>query len=104
MSGLRSLDIGGSNFLGLKTNKKHSQTLSGILSALVKLLNEGSGQQGGAVRMKKDIFYKNPFSNQIIEELSLSDTRLGSHLSVLLNALGLCRGLKRLNLSNCEVN
>jgi hypothetical protein len=39
-----------------------------------------------------------------LDELSLSDSRLGSHLSILLNALGLSRSLRKMNLSNCDVS
>jgi hypothetical protein len=48
MPGIRALDIGGGNFIGLKVNKKHAQMLGGILAELVKLINEidGSDDEG----------------------------------------------------------
>ncbi|KAL3088061.1 hypothetical protein niasHS_009347 [Heterodera schachtii] len=92
---LRVLDIGGANFFSLRAAKKHAPVLAGILAELVKLVNgierEGQGEaaeEGGG-----------PF----IAELSLADARLGPHLSVFLNALGLCGRLKRLDLSNNEL-
>lgn len=48
MSGIRALDIGGANFFGLKANKKHTQMLNGILTELVKLINDP--QQNGPVK------------------------------------------------------
>uniref|UniRef100_A0A915LKP2 Uncharacterized protein n=1 Tax=Meloidogyne javanica TaxID=6303 RepID=A0A915LKP2_MELJA len=84
MRGLRKLDIGGANFFGLKANKKHAQMLSAIVTEFVRLVN-GEDEESN------------------LDELSLSDSRLGSHLSILLNALGLSRSLRKLNLSNCDL-
>uniref|UniRef100_A0A914GQ65 CARMIL pleckstrin homology domain-containing protein n=1 Tax=Globodera rostochiensis TaxID=31243 RepID=A0A914GQ65_GLORO len=84
---LRILDIGGANFFALKTAKKHAQVLAGILAELVKLINGVGEDEEGS----------------FIEELSLADARLGPHMSVFLNALGLCGRLKRLDLSNNEL-
>lgn len=84
MRGLRKIDIGGANFFGLKANKKHAQMLSAIVTEFVRLVN-GEEEESN------------------LDELSLSDSRLGSHLSILLNALGLSRSLRKLNLSNCDL-
>ncbi|CAK5086124.1 unnamed protein product [Meloidogyne enterolobii] len=84
MRGLRKFDIGGANFFGLKANKKHAQMLSAIVTEFVRLVN-GEDEESN------------------LDELSLSDSRLGSHLSILLNALGLSRSLRKLNLSNCDL-
>jgi hypothetical protein len=48
MQGIRSLDLGGANFFGLKANKKHAQTLGAILAELVKLVNDVDEQKTGA--------------------------------------------------------
>ncbi|KAF7635023.1 hypothetical protein Mgra_00005621 [Meloidogyne graminicola] len=84
MRGLRQLDVGGANFFGLKANKKHAQMLSAIVTEFVRLIN---GEE----------------DESTVNDLSLSDSHLGSHLSILLNALGLSKSLCKLNLSNCDL-
>ena len=49
MTGIRALDLGGANFFGLKSNKKHAQMLNGILTEVVKLINDP--QQDGPVKI-----------------------------------------------------
>ncbi|CAJ0946514.1 unnamed protein product, partial [Mesorhabditis belari] len=83
MTQLQKLDIGGSNVTALRRSGKqtHVHTINKILLELVKLI----GDDGH------------------LEELILSEARLGAHLSVLLNTLGATSCLKCLDISANEM-
>lgn len=80
---LRRLDVGGSNMTSLKRSSKqiHATTVNKILLDLVKLYSE-DGE---------------------LEELVISDCRLGGFLSVMLNALGATTTLKSLDISSNDM-
>ncbi|PAV68198.1 hypothetical protein WR25_19346 isoform H [Diploscapter pachys] len=80
---LRRLDIGGNNLVALKRSSKpqHAAMVNKILLDIVKLYSDDSS----------------------LEELILSEAKLGSHLSVLLNTLGATTSLKSLDISSNEM-
>ncbi|EFP10191.1 CRE-CRML-1 protein [Caenorhabditis remanei] len=78
---LRRLDIGGANMNGLKKNNKQAHVINKILLDVVKLYSEEG----------------------CLEELNLSEARLGAYLSVLLNTLGATTTLKSLDISGNEI-
>ncbi|CAO4361380.1 unnamed protein product [Caenorhabditis nigoni] len=78
---LRRLDIGGSNMNQLKKNNKQAHVINKILLDVVKLYSEEG----------------------CLEELNLSECRLGAYLSVLLNTLGATTTLKSLDISGNEI-
>ncbi|EGT50212.1 CBN-CRML-1 protein [Caenorhabditis brenneri] len=78
---LRRLDIGGSNMNQLKKNNKQAHIINKILLDVVKLYSEEG----------------------CLEELNLSECRLGAYLSVLLNTLGATTTLKSLDISGNEI-
>ncbi|CAI2311134.1 unnamed protein product [Caenorhabditis sp. 36 PRJEB53466] len=78
---LRRLDIGGSNMAQLKKNNKQAHVINKILLDVVKLYSEEG----------------------CLEELSMSECRLGAYLSVLLNTLGATTTLKSLDISGNEI-
>uniref|UniRef100_F1KRJ3 Leucine-rich repeat-containing protein 16A n=1 Tax=Ascaris suum TaxID=6253 RepID=F1KRJ3_ASCSU len=82
MPHLRRLDLSGANFTNLRRSAKHAGTLSNILLELVKLVGEEDSQ---------------------LSELILSDCRLSSHLSVLLNTLGVASSLQLLDITGNEM-
>ena len=79
LKSLTILDIGGSNFYTFKNNKKLASNYADILNELVKLMNESS-----------------------LQELNLSDCRIGESIHVILNALGISK-LSALDISNNEI-
>uniref|UniRef100_A0AC35TFJ2 Carm_PH domain-containing protein n=1 Tax=Rhabditophanes sp. KR3021 TaxID=114890 RepID=A0AC35TFJ2_9BILA len=80
---LRKLDIGGSTFAHLKKGSKQTSTiLSDTLLELTKMVSDDVSP---------------------LEELIMSDCRLGSSLNVLMNNLGWAKTLKVLDLSNNEL-
>ncbi|KAI6179615.1 Carm-PH domain-containing protein [Aphelenchoides besseyi] len=82
MKSLQSLDIGGSNFAGLRANKKvGASLLTKMMNELVKLVS---------------------VENSNLKELILSDARLGSFLSVLFSALGVAT-IEQLDINNNEI-
>ncbi|CAJ0574274.1 unnamed protein product, partial [Mesorhabditis spiculigera] len=83
MPELKRLDVGGSNLTSLRRSGKqqHVHSINKILLELVKLV----GDDGH------------------LEELVLSDARLGAHLSVLLNTLGATPCLRHLDISANEM-
>lgn len=78
---LRRLDIGGANMNQLKKNNKQAHVINKILLDVVKLYSEEG----------------------CLEELNLSECRLGAYLSVLLNTLGATTTLKSLDISGNEI-
>uniref|UniRef100_A0A8R1DP24 Carm_PH domain-containing protein n=1 Tax=Caenorhabditis japonica TaxID=281687 RepID=A0A8R1DP24_CAEJA len=78
---LRRLDIGGANITQLKKSNKQAHAVNKILLDVVKLYSEEG----------------------CLEELNLSDCRLGAYLSVLLNTLGATVTLKSLDISGNEI-
>ncbi|VDM65148.1 unnamed protein product [Strongylus vulgaris] len=80
---LRRLDIGGANLLALRRSSKqvHAALISKTILDVVKLFSDDSP----------------------LEELFLSDARLGPHLSVLLNTLGAATSLRFLDISNNDL-
>uniref|UniRef100_A0A0K0EBP0 Carm_PH domain-containing protein n=1 Tax=Strongyloides stercoralis TaxID=6248 RepID=A0A0K0EBP0_STRER len=80
---LRKLDIGGSTFLHLKKGSKQSlNVLSDTFLELTKIISDD-------------------FSN--LEELIISDCKLGSAINVLINNLGWSKALRTLDISNNEL-
>uniref|UniRef100_A0A914UX18 Uncharacterized protein n=1 Tax=Plectus sambesii TaxID=2011161 RepID=A0A914UX18_9BILA len=83
MKNLRRLDIGGNNFQMLRRHaNKQSSTITAILMELVKVISDEETE---------------------IREVVLSDCKLGAHLSVLLNALGVASTLRSLDISGNEI-
>ncbi|VDM49547.1 unnamed protein product [Toxocara canis] len=82
MPHLRRLDLSGANFTNLRRSAKHAATLNNILLEVVKLIGEEDSQ---------------------LNELILSDCRLSSHLSVLLNTLGVASSLQLLDITGNEM-
>ncbi|VDD93574.1 unnamed protein product [Enterobius vermicularis] len=82
MPHLVHLDLSGANFTSLKRSTKHQGTLTSIVLALVKLFGD---------------------ENSRLNDLILSDCRLGTHLSVLLNTLGVSSSLQYLDISGNEM-
>ncbi|EYB97063.1 hypothetical protein Y032_0143g2366 [Ancylostoma ceylanicum] len=80
---LRRLDLGGANLLALRRSSKqaHAAVISKTILDVVKLFSDDSP----------------------LEELILSDARLGPHLSVLLNTLGAATSLRYLDISNNDL-
>lgn len=78
---LRRLDIGGSNMNQLKKNNKQVHVINKVLLDVVKLYSEEG----------------------CLEELNLSDCRLGAYLSVLINTLAATTTLKSLDISGNEM-
>ncbi|KIH51247.1 hypothetical protein ANCDUO_18668, partial [Ancylostoma duodenale] len=80
---LRRLDLGGANLLALRRSSKqaHAAIISKTILDVVKLFSDDSP----------------------LEELILSDARLGPHLSVLLNTLGAATSLRYLDISNNDL-
>ncbi|VDK48015.1 unnamed protein product [Anisakis simplex] len=82
MPHLKRLDLSGTNFTNLRRSAKHAATLNNILLEVVKLIGEEDSQ---------------------LNELVLSDCRLSSHLSVLLNTLGVASSLLYLDITGNEM-
>ncbi|KAK6037108.1 leucine Rich repeat-containing domain protein, partial [Cooperia oncophora] len=80
---LRRVDLGGANLLALRRSSKqaHAAVINKTILDLVKLFSDES----------------------CLEELILSDARLGPHLSVLLNTLGATTSLRLLDISNNDL-
>ncbi|KJH42166.1 leucine Rich repeat-containing domain protein [Dictyocaulus viviparus] len=80
---LRRVDLGGANLIGLRRSSKpaHIALINKIILDIAKLFSEESS----------------------LEELILSDARLGPHLSVLLNTLGASTSLRVLDISNNDL-
>ncbi|KAK6054158.1 leucine Rich repeat-containing domain protein [Cooperia oncophora] len=80
---LRRVDLGGANLLALRRSSKqaHAAVINKTILDLVKLFSDDS----------------------CLEELILSDARLGPHLSVLLNTLGATTSLRLLDISNNDL-
>ncbi|ETN72358.1 leucine Rich repeat-containing domain protein, partial [Necator americanus] len=80
---LRRLDLGGANLLALRRSSKqtHAAVINKTILDIVKLFSDESS----------------------LEELILSDARLGPHLSVLLNTLGAATSLRFLDISNNDL-
>ncbi|KAJ1374635.1 LRR [Parelaphostrongylus tenuis] len=83
MKKLRRVDLGGANFIALRRSSKqaHIGVINKIILDVVKLFSDESS----------------------LEELILSDARLGPHLSVLLNTLGTPTSLHLLDISNNDL-
>lgn len=83
MKKLRRVDLGGANLIALRRSSKqaHIAVINRIILDIVKLF---SGES-------------------CLEELVLSDARLGPHLSVLLNTLGTPTSLRLLDISNNDL-
>ncbi|VDN18460.1 unnamed protein product [Gongylonema pulchrum] len=82
MQHLTKLDLSGPNFLNVKRGTKNVTVVSNILLEIVKLVGEEESR---------------------LNELSLADCRLGSHLSILLNTLGVASSLQYLDISGNEM-
>uniref|UniRef100_A0A1I7YRM4 Carm_PH domain-containing protein n=1 Tax=Steinernema glaseri TaxID=37863 RepID=A0A1I7YRM4_9BILA len=82
MQHLTSLDLGGTNFCNLRRNAKNATALSKALMEIVKLIGEDDSH---------------------LRELTLSDCRLGNHLSVILNTLGVASTLRKLDISGNDL-
>ncbi|CAB3407376.1 unnamed protein product [Caenorhabditis bovis] len=78
---LKRLDIGGANMNQLKRSNKQAHAINKILLEVVKLYSDEG----------------------CLEELILSDCRLGAYLSVLLNTLGATTTLKSLDISANDI-
>ncbi|PIO70869.1 leucine Rich repeat-containing domain protein [Teladorsagia circumcincta] len=80
---LRRVDLGGANLIALRRSSKqaHAATINKTILDVVKLFSDES----------------------CLEELILSDARLGPHLSVLLNTLGATTSLRLLDISNNDL-
>ncbi|VDL83401.1 unnamed protein product [Nippostrongylus brasiliensis] len=80
---MRRLDLGGSNLIALRRSSKqaHAVLINKTILDIVKLFSDDSP----------------------LEELILSDARLGPHLSVLLNTLGATTSLRLLDISNNDL-
>ncbi|KAE9421704.1 hypothetical protein Angca_003133 [Angiostrongylus cantonensis] len=83
MKKLRRVDLGGANLIALRRSSKqaHVAIINKIILDIVKLFSDESP----------------------LEELILSDARLGPHLSVLLNTLGTPTSLRLLDISNNDL-
>ncbi|VDM57931.1 unnamed protein product [Angiostrongylus costaricensis] len=83
MKKLRRVDLGGANLIALRRSSKqaHVAIINKIVFDIVKLFSDESP----------------------LEELILSDARLGPHLSVLLNTLGTPTSLRLLDISNNDL-
>uniref|UniRef100_A0A7E4ZZG2 Carm_PH domain-containing protein n=1 Tax=Panagrellus redivivus TaxID=6233 RepID=A0A7E4ZZG2_PANRE len=79
MTTLNTLDLGGSNFYSLKNHRKHASAFGRALQELVQLMNDGN-----------------------LQELNLSDCRIGESMHIILNALGVAK-LSLLDISNNEM-
>uniref|UniRef100_A0A1I7XP60 Carm_PH domain-containing protein n=1 Tax=Heterorhabditis bacteriophora TaxID=37862 RepID=A0A1I7XP60_HETBA len=84
VSTLRKVNLGGANLAVLRRSSKqvHGNIINKILLDIVKLYADDSA----------------------LEELILSDARLGAHLSVLLNTLGAASTLRVLDISSNEMS
>ncbi|KAK0424292.1 hypothetical protein QR680_008595 [Steinernema hermaphroditum] len=82
MQNLTNLDIGGTNFCNLRRNAKNATSLSKALMEIVKLIGDDDSR---------------------LRELILSDCRLGNHLSVILNTLGVASTLRKLDISGNDL-
>ncbi|TKR93236.1 hypothetical protein L596_007730 [Steinernema carpocapsae] len=82
MPHLTSIDLGGTNFCSLRRNTKNATTLNKALMEIVKLIGE---------------------DDSCLRELKLSDCRLGTHLSVILNTLGVASTLRKLDISGNDL-
>ncbi|VDO45453.1 unnamed protein product [Haemonchus placei] len=82
---LRRADLGGANFIALRRSSKqaHASIINKTILDIVKLFSDDS--------------------LCCLEELILSDARLGPHLSVLLNTLGATTSLRLLDISNNDL-
>ncbi|XGW24929.1 hypothetical protein V3C99_006403 [Haemonchus contortus] len=82
---LRRADLGGANFIALRRSSKqaHASIINKTILDIVKLFSDDS--------------------LCCLEELVLSDARLGPHLSVLLNTLGATTSLRLLDISNNDL-
>ncbi|VDO84435.1 unnamed protein product [Heligmosomoides polygyrus] len=80
---LRRADLGGANLIALRRSSKqaHAAIINKTILDIVKLFSDDS----------------------TLEELILSDARLGPHLSVLLNTLGATTSLRLLDISNNDL-
>uniref|UniRef100_A0A0N5B0S5 CARMIL_C domain-containing protein n=1 Tax=Syphacia muris TaxID=451379 RepID=A0A0N5B0S5_9BILA len=82
MEFLTSLDLSGSNFVNLKKSTRNHGLLTNIMVELVKLIGDEKSK---------------------LSQLILCDCRLGTHLSVLLNALGVSTSLQLLDITGNEI-
>ncbi|EFO22296.2 leucine Rich Repeat family protein [Loa loa] len=82
MRHLTKLDLSGVNFPNCKRGTKNTTVVSNILLEIVKLVGEDDSK---------------------LNELSIADCRLGSHLSILLNTLGVACSLYYLDISGNEM-
>lgn len=82
MHHLTKLDLSGANFPNCKRGAKNSTMVSNILLEIVKLVGEDDSR---------------------LNELLIADCRLGSHLSILLNTLGVSSSLHYLDISGNEM-
>uniref|UniRef100_A0A915PT12 CARMIL pleckstrin homology domain-containing protein n=1 Tax=Setaria digitata TaxID=48799 RepID=A0A915PT12_9BILA len=82
MRHLTKLDLSGTNFPNWKRGAKNSTVVSNVLLEIVKLVGEDESR---------------------LNELSIADCRLGSHLSVLLNTLGVASSLHYLDITGNEM-
>ncbi|MFH4973889.1 hypothetical protein AB6A40_000598 [Gnathostoma spinigerum] len=82
ISCLSRLDLSGANFVNLRRSTKHVGALTNILLELVKLIGEDDSH---------------------LRELILADCRLGSHLSVVLNTIGVSASLQVLDITGNEM-
>ncbi|VDN05498.1 unnamed protein product [Thelazia callipaeda] len=76
---LTKLDLSGTNFPNWKRGSKNLSAVSNTLLEIIKLVGEDDSR---------------------LHDLSIADCRLGSHLSILLNTLGVASSLQSLDISN----
>ncbi|CAG9529719.1 unnamed protein product [Cercopithifilaria johnstoni] len=82
MCHLTKLDLSGTNFPNWKRSTKNTTMVSNVLLEIVKLIGEDDSR---------------------LNELSIADCRLGSHLSILLNTLGVASSLHYLDITGNEL-
>ncbi|VDK72331.1 unnamed protein product [Onchocerca ochengi] len=82
MRHLTKLDLSGANFPNWKRGAKNTTMVSSVLLEIVKLIGEDYSR---------------------LNELSIADCRLGSHLSILLNSLGVASSLHYLDITGNEM-
>ncbi len=100
MKNLRKLDIGGNNFQMLRRHNKQGNTITAILMELVKVISDEETVGNRCFLCTIDWYF---FELQELREIVLSDCKLGGHLSVLLNALGVASTLRSLDISGNEI-
>ncbi|MCP9260280.1 Leucine-rich repeat-containing protein 16A [Dirofilaria immitis] len=83
MHHLAKLDLSGANFPNWKRGMKNTTMVSNVLLEIVKLIGEDDSK---------------------LNELSIADCRLGSHLSILLNTLGVASSLHYLDITALQIN